>query len=103
MEIIFFFDIYYTAILKLRKKVLKWHQPPVQPASLSEKNRPVGPISLDGKGHPYGPHYDALVERINQHVCYAVEFSPALTWPDHKNSGRVHRLYLDMAVSYFNI
>ena len=67
------------------------------------KDRLVGPISIDDKGCPYGPHYDALIDRISRHVCHADEFPPDLTWPDHKKSGRVQRLYLDMAVSYFNI
>jgi len=51
----------------------------------------------------YGPHYDALVDNISRHVCHADEFPPDLTWSDHKNAGRVHRLYMDMDVSYFNI
>ena len=72
-------------------------------SSSKRKNRPVGPISIDGDGRLYDLHYDALVERIGRHVCHADEFPPALIWPDHKNSGRVEKLYGDMAVSYFNI
>ena len=67
------------------------------------KDRPVGPISLDGHGQPYGPHYDALIDRISRYVCHDDEFPPDLTWSDHKNAGRVHRLYMDMDASYFNI
>ena len=68
-----------------------------------QKDRPVGPISIDGDGCPFGPHYDALIDRISRHVCHADEFPPDLGWPDHKKSGRVQRLYLEMTVSYFNI
>jgi len=63
------------------------------------KTRPVGPIQIDGDGCPFGPHYDALSDRISRHVCHCDEFSPALTWPDHKNSGRVEALYHELAVS----
>ena len=72
-------------------------------SSSKRKNRPVGPISIHGDGKPYDIHYDALIDNISRHVCHADEFPPALTWPDHKNSGRVENLYRDMAVSYFNI
>ena len=64
------------------------------------KTRLVGPFQIDGDGFPFGPHYDALPDRINRHVCHCDEFSPALTWPDHKNSGRIEALYHELVVSY---
>lgn len=67
-----------------------------------KKNRPIGPISIHIDGRPFGPYYDALVERIGRHVCHCDEFRPDLTWPDHKLSGRVERLYIELTVSYLN-
>jgi len=63
------------------------------------KTRPAGPIQIDGDGYPFGPHYDALSNRISHHVYHCDEFSPTLTWPDHKNSWTVEALYHELAVS----
>ena len=63
------------------------------------KTRPVGPIEIDGDGCSFGPLYDTLSDHISQHVYLCDEFSPALTWPDHKNSGRVEALYHELTVS----
>src|SRR4051812_39360343 len=70
-----------------------------QGSASRKKARPVGPIEIDADGCPYGPHYDALAERISQHVCHCDEFSPALTWAVHKTSRRVQDLYENLAVS----
>ena len=70
-----------------------------QGSASRKKARPVGPLEIDDDGCPFGPHYDALAERISQHVCHCDEFSPALTWSEHKTSRRVQALYEDLAVS----
>ena len=70
-----------------------------QGSASRKKVRPVGPTEIDADGRAYGPHYDALAERISQHVCHCDEFSPALTWSKHKKSGRVQALYEDITAS----
>ena len=72
-------------------------------SSSKRENRSVGPISIHGDGKSYDIHYDAFVDHISRHVCHADEFPPALTWPDHKNSGRVERLYRELTVSIWII
>ena len=72
-----------------------------QGSASRKKARPVGLIEIDADGCPYGPHYNALAERISQHMCHCDKFSPALTWPEHKTSERVQALYEDLAVSIF--
>jgi hypothetical protein len=70
-----------------------------QGSSSRRKHRPVGPVEIGADGLPFGPHYEALAERISQHVRHCDEFSPALTWPAHKSAGRVQSLYEELAVS----
>ena len=70
-----------------------------QSSASRKKDKPVGPIDIDEEGRPYGPHYDALTERISSHVCHCDQFSPILTWADHKRAGRVQTLYEDITVS----
>jgi len=64
-----------------------------------KKARPIGPILISEEGLPYGDHYAALTDRISTHVAHCDEFSPILTWSDHKRAGRVQSLYEDLAVS----
>ena len=60
----------------------------------------IGPMQIDTDGYLYGIYYDALSKRVSRHVCHFDELSSALTWPDHKNSGRVEALYHELALSY---
>ena len=64
-----------------------------------KKAKPIGPIYIGEDGLPHGAHYPALTEPISTHVCHCDEFSPILTWSDHKRAGRVQSLYEDLAVS----
>ena len=71
-----------------------------QQSRSKKKNRPVGPIQIHTDGKPVGPHYDALVDHIARHVSYCNEFLSLLSWPEHKNTGRVEGLYRELTISY---
>ena len=71
-----------------------------QGSKSKKKNRLIGPIQIHANGKPFVPHYDALTDHIATHVSYCDEFSPILNWPEHKNTGRVERLYRELTISY---
>jgi len=73
-----------------------------QSGSSKKKSRPVGPIRIHTDGKPFGPYYDALVDHLSWYVCHCDEFSPILTWTDHKHAGRVEVLYRELTVSYLD-
>ena len=73
-----------------------------QQSRSKKKSRPVGPICIHTDGKPFGPYYDALVDHLSRHVCHCDEFSPILSWTDHKHAGRVEVLYRELTVSYLD-
>ena len=94
--------LYNCLTLYLEFKIVKRRSSKMATSFFSQfrrKTRSVGPIEIDGDGCPFGPHYDALSDCISCHVFHYDEFSLALTWPDHNNSGRVEALYHELVVS----
>jgi hypothetical protein len=93
--------IYYSFIIIAKHRFLKMEGSSSGTQSRSKKkNKPVGPIKIHTDGKPFGTHYDALADSIARHVTHCDEFSPVLSWPEHKNAGRVQRLYMELTVSY---